>query len=286
MYKVLSGKEPAAEILAKIKEKIASMVSKPSLEIIIVGQDAASEIYVKNKIQKATECGMVAHLTRFDNSISEKELIAYIEKLNKKKDLDGILVQAPLPKHINYEKILQTISPQKDVDGWTPMNQGMLLTGFKNPQPFFPATPLGVMKLLEHYHIPIAAKHAVVIGRSSVVGKPLALLLLNSDATVTMCHSKTKNLSEHTENADIVIAAVGSPKILKADMVKEGATVIDVGISRDSETKKIIGDVDFENIIKKANCSPVPGGVGPLTIAMLMSNVLKSAEERLESNTL
>ena len=284
MYKTLFGKEAAEEILTKIKEKITTLKIKPSIEIILVGENPASEVYVKNKIQKATDCGMIAHLTRFADSIGEKELLNYIQALNTEEKVDGILVQAPLPKHISYDLVLETLSPKKDVDGWTPINQGKLLVGLKNPEPFFPATPLGVMKLLEYYKINPANKHAVVVGRSSVVGKPLALLLLAADATVTICHSKTKNLFEFTKSADILVSAVGSPNLITADMVKEGAFVIDVGISRNPQTNKIIGDVDFENVIKKANCSPVPGGIGPLTIAMLMSNVLKAAQERKKSS--
>jgi methylenetetrahydrofolate dehydrogenase (NADP+)/methenyltetrahydrofolate cyclohydrolase len=271
MYDVLSGKEPAKAMLEKIKERVAGMETKPHLAIVLVGEDPASEVYVRKKLEKAEAVGVRTTLKRLHESTTEAEVLALVEELNKDRDVDGFIVQAPLPKQIDYSKVLEAITPSKDVDGWTPASMGKMVSGVKT---FKPATPLGVMEMLDYYKVDIEGKNATVIGRSNVVGKPLALMLLERNATVTVCHSRTKDLSEHTKNADILVAAVGKPGLVTADMVKEGAYVIDVGTTR--VDKKIVGDVDFENVIKKAHCSPVPGGAGPMTVAMLISNVVEA----------
>lgn len=274
MYQVLKGKEPSAAVLEGVKNAVESMERKPGLAIVLVGADPASEIYVKKKMEKAASVGVIATLKKLDESASEEEVLGVVEELNNDESVDGFIVQAPLPKHIDFSRVLDAIDPKKDVDGWTSASMGKLATGTKT---FEPATPLGVMKMLEYYNVGIEGKNATVIGRSNVVGKPLALMLLQKNATVTVCHSRTKNLAEHTKNADILVAAVGKPGLVTADMVKEGAYVIDVGTTR--VEGKLKGDVDFENVIKKAHCSPVPGGAGPMTVAMLISNVIKAYED-------
>lgn len=275
MYQILKGKEAAAAALGEAEEAVKKMGRKPGLAIVLVGNDPASEVYVKKKLQKAEKIGIRAVLKRMDESASEGEVLMVVDELNKDDNVDGFIVQAPLPKHIDFSKVLDAISPEKDVDGWTSASMGRLVSG---KDTFCPATPLGVMKMLEFYKVEIKGKNATVIGRSNVVGKPLALMLLAENATVTVCHSRTANLAEHTKNADILVAAVGKPGLVTADMVKEGAYVIDVGTTKVGD--KIVGDVDYENVIKKAHCSPVPGGAGPMTVAMLISNVVKAAQER------
>ncbi len=273
MYQVLKGKEPSAAVLEEARKAVEKMDRKPGMAIVLVGADPASEVYVKKKMEKAASIGIQATLKKLDESATEEEVLDLVRELNRDDDIDGFIVQAPLPKHIDFSKVLDAIDPEKDVDGWTPASMGKLVTGIKT---FFPATPLGVMKMLEHYKVKIEGKNATVIGRSNVVGKPLALMLLAKNATVTVCHSRTKDLTEHTRNADILVAAVGKPGLVTADMVKEGAYVIDVGTTR--VEGKLKGDVDFDNVIKKAHCSPVPGGAGPMTVAMLISNVVKAAQ--------
>lgn len=275
MYQVLRGKEAAASALAEAEQAVKGMGRKPGLAIVLVGNDPASEVYVKKKLQKAGKIGLRALLKRMDESATEEEVLAVVDELNRDEDIDGFIVQAPLPKHIDFSKVLDAISPEKDVDGWTSASMGKLVSGTDT---FYPATPLGVMKMLEYYKVEIKGKNATVIGRSNVVGKPLALMLLAQNATVTVCHSRTRNLAEHTRNADILISAVGKPGLVTSDMVKEGAYVIDVGTTKVGD--KIVGDVDYENVIKKANCSPVPGGAGPMTVAMLISNVVKAAQAK------
>lgn len=275
MYQILRGKDPAAAALEEARGIVEKMGRRPGLAIVLVGNDPASEVYVKKKLQKAEKIGLNAFLKRMDEKSTEEEVLAVVEALNNDEQVDGFIVQAPLPKHIDFSKILDAISPEKDVDGWTSASMGKLVTGTDT---FSPATPLGVMKMLDFYRVDIKGKNATVIGRSNVVGKPLALMLLARNATVTVCHSKTRDLAEHTKNADILVAAVGKPGLVSADMVKEGAYVIDVGTTKVGE--KIVGDVDFENVIKKAHCSPVPGGAGPMTVAMLISNVVKAAQAR------
>jgi len=274
--KTLSGREPAERILEDAGQRVAKMARKPRLAIVLAGNDPASETYVKRKLERAAEVGVETTLERLDENASETEILKVVKRLNKDKGIDGFIVQAPLPKNMDYTRIVEAIDPEKDVDGWTSANLGRMLNGLGKP--FLPATPLGVIRMLEHYGAGIAGNHAVVVGRSNVVGKPVAMLLLGKDATVTICHSKTRDLAEHTKKADIIVAAAGVPGLVKADMVKEGAYIIDVGTT--SVGGKIKGDVDFENVIKKAHCSPVPGGVGPMTVAMLISNVVEAASRR------
>ncbi len=275
MYKTLSGKEPAEALILKVKRRAGKLDHTPSLGIILVGEDKASQIYVTNKIKKAAGAGVKAHLHKLPEKVSGDELLSLIDKLNDDEHVDGFIVQAPLPKHINTEKVMEKIRPEKDVDGWTSVNMGRMFVGMDS---FLPATPAGVMQMLEYYDVPVEGKHAVVVGRSNVVGKPLAILLLKKNATVTVCHSKTKNLSEFTKTADILISAVGMPGLIKGNMVKKGATVIDVGITKVGATIK--GDVEFDEVIKRADCTPVPGGVGLMTVAMLLNNVVEAAERK------
>jgi len=275
MYKTLSGREPAAAILEEAKKKVASMRRKPVLAIVLVGTDPASEIYVKKKIEKAEAVGIWTKMEKLPENVSEQKLLELVMRLNIDPEIHGFIVQSPLPKHIDYNKIVESIDPRKDVDGWTSTNIGRMFLGIS--EKFMPATPMGIIKMLEFYGVEVNGKNAVVIGRGNVVGKPLAFMLLQRNATVTICHSKTKKLEEHTKNADILIAAAGVPGLVKAGMVKKGAYVIDVGTTRAND--KIVGDVDFESVIKKAHCSPVPGGVGPMTVAMLISNVIRAAQD-------
>ncbi|MEM3432093.1 MAG: bifunctional 5,10-methylenetetrahydrofolate dehydrogenase/5,10-methenyltetrahydrofolate cyclohydrolase [Candidatus Bilamarchaeaceae archaeon] len=278
MYRVLSGKDAADAILLNLKRRVQSLPKKPSLVIILVGEDPASELYVNNKIKKAESIGINANLIKLPENVPERELLDLVEKLNNDKEIDGFIVQAPLPQHINQDRVINAISPEKDVDGWTITNLGKLFVGMPG---FLPATPAGVIRLLEYYNIPIEKKHAVVVGRSNVVGKPLAILLLRKNATVTICHSKTEKLSEHTKQADILIVAAGKEKLITADMVKQDAVVIDVGINKTAAG--FVGDVDFNSVIKKASCTPVPGGVGPMTVAMLLENVVEAAEKNVRA---
>ena len=241
---------------------------------MIVGDDPASRIYVNSKKKNCEELGIYSEEYALPGETSEKELLELIDKLNKKHDVSGILVQLPLPKHINEENIINAIDPKKDVDAFHPVNVGKIMVGNYD---FVPCTPAGVMELIKESGIEIAGKECVVVGRSNIVGKPQAMLLLHQNGTVTICHSKTKNLKEVVKRADIVVAAVGRPKFITADMIKPGAVVIDVGINRLAD-KKIVGDVDFEECEKVAGAiTPVPGGVGPMTIAMLMRNTVKAA---------
>jgi len=275
---ILSGKEVAEDILKKAEENIKKLNLKPTLGIISVGNDPASEIYVKKKLTISEKIGIEAKHYRLAANASEKELLILIEKLNNDKKTTGFIVQLPLPKHMNENKVIEAIAPEKDVDGFHPINIGKLFLGLEDPSAMIPATPYGVMKMLEYYEVELEGKHAVVVGRGNNVGKPIAILLLNRNATVSICHSKTQNLREYTKQADILVVAVGKPKLITEDMVKEGAYVIDIGINRVGD--KIIGDVDFEKVSKKAHCSPVPGGVGLLTVAMLMHNTVKAAANR------
>jgi methylenetetrahydrofolate dehydrogenase (NADP+)/methenyltetrahydrofolate cyclohydrolase len=276
MYTVLSGKEPAAGVLENARKIAGKTMKKPHLAIVLVGHDPASEQYVRKKIQKAEDVGVTATLRRIAENADEKELLDVVAELNRDPDIDGFIVQSPIPKQMNYSKVVEAIDPKKDVDGWTSTNMGRMFLGIS--ETFMPATPMGILKLLDYYKVDISGKNVTVIGRGNVVGKPLAFMFLQRDATVTICHSKTTNLAEHTKNADIIIAAAGVPHLLKADMVKEGAYVVDVGTNRVGD--KTVGDVDFENVIKKAHCTPVPGGVGPMTVAMLISNVIEAALRR------
>lgn len=256
--------------MAELKEKNIN----PGLAVIIVGDDPASRVYVNNKKKACDEIGIYSEEYALPEETSEEELLALIRKLNGKKEINGILVQLPVPKKINEETIINAIDPKKDVDAFHPVNVGKIMVGNFD---FVPCTPAGVMELIDESGIDVAGKECVVVGRSNIVGKPQAMLLLHKNGTVTICHSKTKNLKEKTKQADILIAAVGKPNFITGDMIKEGAVVIDVGINRIAE-KKLVGDVDFESAEKVAGAiTPVPGGVGPMTIAMLMKNTVKAA---------
>lgn len=277
MYKVLSGAEPAAAILEDVKSRIRKLeTGNCKLVVVQVGENPASTTYVGMKIKKAEAIGMEAEAKKLPEQATENDLLALVRTLNTDPTVHGFIVQLPLPKHINENKIIEAIDPKKDVDGFTPINIGKLVTGYPETDILLPATPAGIMKMLEFYNVPMEGKHAVIVGRSNIVGKPIASMLLNRNATVTVCHSRTQDLARHTTTADILIAAVGKPGLISADMVKEGAYVIDVGTTK--VEGKLKGDVDFEDVIKKAHCSPVPKGVGPMTVAMLLNNVIKAAE--------
>lgn len=275
MTVIIDGKSIAEKICTGLKQKISTLNLKPHLVVIQVGDNPASNIYVNLKKKKAEEIGIKSTVLKFEETISEANLINEIEKLNNNNQVHAILVQLPLPKHICTDNIIKSITPVKDVDGFTAQNSGDLINGI-TPNAY-PCTPKGIMRLLEEYNIDISGKHAVVVGRSNIVGKPIAIMLLNKNATVTICHSKTKDLKEITKQADILISAVGKKLIFK-DMVKKDAIVIDVGIFKDGNGKTT-GDVDFENVKEKASyITPVPGGVGPMTIAMLINNVVRAAK--------
>ena len=278
MHKTLFGKEPAALVLEEVKRRIADLGRPPRLAIVQMGENPSSELYVGKKIKKANEIGIEAELFKLSEQTSEAKLLELVEKLNNDSSIDGFIIQLPLPKHIDSTKIIESISPEKDVDGFTSTNIGKLVLGLSEDSLLLPATPSGIIQLLEFYKIQLEGKRAVVVGRSNIVGKPISAMLLNRNATVTICHSKTKNIREHTLDADIVIAAVGKPGLITADMIKQGACVIDVGTTKVGDKTK--GDADYDSILKKANCTPVPGGVGPMTVAMLLMNTLKAAEKR------
>ena len=274
---LLDGKSLAAKIRAGLKQKVDALVQRgvrPGLAVLLAGDDAASRVYVKNKTLGAIETGMHSEQHLFPNDVPESELLAKIGELNADARVHSILVQLPLPKHIDGARVLEAIAPAKDVDGFHEVNLGALLAG--RPR-VVPCTPAGVMRLIEHAGIAFAGRQAVVIGRSNIVGKPLALLLLQKDASVTICHSKSSNLAQITRAADILVAAVGRAKLVGADMVKPGACVIDVGVNRLADGK-LAGDVDFEAVKQIAGwITPVPGGVGPMTIAMLLENCVRAA---------
>jgi methylenetetrahydrofolate dehydrogenase (NADP+) / methenyltetrahydrofolate cyclohydrolase len=285
---ILDGKKLSAELKAEIAAEVKQMKKAPHLAAILVGNDGASETYVASKVKTCQELGFKSSLIRYENFVSEYELLAEIEKVNKENEIDGLIVQLPLPKHINVQKVTETILPQKDVDGFHPVNTGRMM---QNLPCYLPATPYGILLMLERYKIETSGKHCVVIGRSNIVGMPMSVLMARNaypgNCTVTVCHSKTKNIEEVIRSADIVIAAIGSPKFVKAAMVKEGAVVIDVGITRTAthETKsgyRISGDVDFDNVAPKSSyITPVPGGVGLMTIIGLLKNTLKAAKKEI-----
>jgi len=270
----IDGKAIAAAIRAEIKSEIQSLKIQPGLAAVLVGDDPASKVYVRNKRKACEEAGIYSEECALAKDISEADLLACIDRLNRNPKIHGILVQLPLPRQINTRRALDAVSPDKDVDGFHYLNVGKLVA---NEKGFRPCTPLGIMKLLQAAHVEIAGAHAVVIGRSDIVGKPTALLLLHEHATVTLCHSKTKGLDAICRQADIVVAAIGKPLFVTKEMVKKGAVVIDVGINRLADGR-LVGDVDFEGVCDVASAiTPVPGGVGPMTIAMLLSNTLQSA---------
>ena len=275
---VIDGKSLAKKIREGLKEDVAKLKKKgiiPKLAVIMVGDDKASKVYVKNKSKACEEIGIEYEEFLRNSDITMDELLSLIDELNARDDIHGILLQSPIPKHLDINKAFNRIDYRKDVDGFNPVNVGKLVIG---EDCFISCTPCGVMKMLEEYGIDIEGKNAVVVGRSNIVGKPLAQCLLAKNATVTICHSRTKNIHQITNNADILVAALGKHRYIKDTMVKEGAVVIDVGINR-TEDGKLVGDVDFESVSKNASyITPVPGGVGPMTIAMLMTNLVKAAK--------
>lgn len=277
MAQVISGKEVSEEIKEQLTGEVEELKKQgifPGLAVIIVGDDTASRVYVNNKKKACERIGIYSEEYALSADTSEDEILNLIDELNKKDTISGILVQLPLPKHISEKKVIERINPQKDVDAFHPVNVGKIMTGDYD---FVPCTPAGIMELIDKSGVLVEGKECVVIGRSNIVGKPMAMLLLHRNGTVTVCHSRTKNLKEKTKNADILVAAVGKPNFVTGDMIKEGAVVIDVGINR-LENKKLVGDVDFESAEKVAGAiTPVPGGVGPMTIAMLMKNTVKAA---------
>ena len=277
MAKLLMGKEVSARIKAELKTEVENLKKEginPGLAVIIVGEDPASQVYVRNKERACEECGIYSEKYALPAETTQEELLKLIDELNNKSSISGILVQLPVPKHIDEKTIINAIAPNKDVDAFHPVNVGKIMVGNYD---FVPCTPAGVMELIKESGIDVSGKECVIVGRSNIVGKPQAMLLLHQNGTVTICHSKTKNLAEKTKNADILIAAVGIPNFIKGDMIKEGAVVIDVGLNR-LENKKLCGDVEFESAEKVAGAiTPVPGGVGPMTIAMLMKNTVKAA---------
>ncbi|GAB1400953.1 bifunctional methylenetetrahydrofolate dehydrogenase/methenyltetrahydrofolate cyclohydrolase FolD [Aminivibrio sp.] len=275
--KILDGKKIAAEIRASVKGETRLLKERgivPGLAVVLVGDNPASKVYVGQKEKGCLEAGFASFLHRLPGGTSQKDLLDLIGKLNADPLVHGILVQLPLPDQIDEEKVIAAIKPEKDVDGFSPVNMGRLVAGMSAIEP---CTPKGIMRLLEASGIELAGKEAVVIGRSNIVGKPVALMLLARSATVTVCHSRTRDLDAHTKRADILVAAVGRPRFVTADMVKDGVVVIDVGINRLEEG--LVGDVDFEGVSEKASwITPVPGGVGPMTIAMLLENTLEQAK--------
>lgn len=281
MAVLLDGKKVAEKLKEELKGKIHNLDVKPGLAVICVGDDLASKIYVRIKHKICEEVGIYIEEHLFDSSVSEAEITDLIEKLNHDERIHGILVQSPMPYHINILNLFEKIAPQKDIDGFNSINVGKLAQGISD---FIPCTPLGIMNLIKEYKIEIEGKNCVVVGRSNIVGRPMAQLLINSSGTVTVCHSKTKNLANITKQADILIVAVGKPLFITSDMVKDGAVVVDVGINRKVNSKEILGDVDFENVKDKCSyITPVPGGVGPMTIITLVQNVIKACEQ-IENN--
>jgi methylenetetrahydrofolate dehydrogenase (NADP+)/methenyltetrahydrofolate cyclohydrolase len=276
--KLIDGNALAREIRAQVAGRTAALKARgivPRLAIVLVGDDPASQVYTRHKVNDSTETGLEATLERFAATLPESELLARIEALNRDPSVHGILVQLPLPRHMDSHKVIQTIAPSKDVDGFHVANAGALMVGEPG---FWPCTPFGCMKMIESIGYELRGKHAVVIGRSNIVGKPMALMLLQKSATVTICHSATHDLRSHTLRADVVVAAVGKRNVLTADMVKPGAVVIDVGMNRNDEGK-LCGDVDFAPVREVAGwITPVPGGVGPMTRAMLLVNTLTACE--------
>ena len=285
MAEIINGKDLAKKIRCNLKIECEELKNEgiiPKLAVIMVGNDQASKVYVRNKSRACNEVGIQYEEYLLDENAKQEELLELIEKLNKDKTVNGILLQSPIPKHLDINEAFKTITYLKDVDGFTPASVGKLCIG---EDTFVSCTPFGVIKMFEEYDIDLNGKDVVILGRSNIVGRPLIQCCLQKNATVTICHSKTKNLIEHTKRADIIISAIGKPKFITEDMVKKGVVVIDVGINRD-ENGKLVGDVDFENVEKKASyITPVPGGVGPMTIAMLMHNVIKATKEQYKEKS-
>jgi methylenetetrahydrofolate dehydrogenase (NADP+)/methenyltetrahydrofolate cyclohydrolase len=294
MAQILDGKWVRDQILSEWKDRSSALGAtkrRPGLAVVLVGSDPASEIYVRNKIKACEQMGVYSEKHTLPESVTTEELLALVESLNQRDEIDGILVQMPLPRHVDSRKILVALRPDKDVDGFHPVNVGNLVANIPAPRP---CTPAGIIELLKRYKIPVSGRNAVVIGRSDIVGKPMALLLLHESATVTVCHSRTSNLPEECRRADILVAAIGRPAFVTRDFIKPGATVIDVGINRltdpaemkaifgDAHSRSVIGDVHPVQVESVAGAfTPVPGGVGPLTIAMLMVNTIQAAERHL-----
>ena len=275
MAQIINGKEISEKVKAEIKAETEKMKQKPGLAVIIVGEDPASKVYVNNKAKGCEQVGFLSRVYRLPETTQFEELAELIGKLNTDSEIDGILVQLPLPPHIKEKEVINLIVPEKDVDAFHPVNTGRIMTG---DYYFLPCTPAGVMRMLKEKNISVAGKKCVVVGRSNIVGKPQAMLMLNESATVTVCHSKTVNLKEECRQADILVVAIGKAKFITGDYIKPGAVVIDVGMGRD-ENGKLCGDVDFESAEKVAGAiTPVPGGVGPMTIAMLLTNTLTAAK--------
>lgn len=282
MYQLINGKEVAEKIKLQVKEEVKSLGKDVTLAVVIVGDNPASKVYVNNKKKACKLVGIQSLEYGLPENTSEDELLSLIDRLNNYNYVDGILVQLPLPRHINTDMVIKRINPEKDVDGFTAINTGKLWLGQYD---IAPCTAMGVIELLDYYNIDIAGKHCVIVGRSNIVGKPVAALMLERNSTVTVCHSKTQNLYDITRTADILITAVGKPKFITRDMVKDGAVVIDVGINRD-ENGKLYGDVDFENVKDKTTAiTPVPGGCGPMTVAMLVKNTLEAAKSQIIDST-
>lgn len=276
MTQIMDGKALSEKIYERIKTEVAKMEKKPTLAVIITSDNEAGKIYVRNKKRACENTGINSITVEFDETVSDEEFLSKIDELNKKPEVDAIMVQLPIPRHLDTEKILNSISPEKDADGLHYINAGKLFTG-QIPNSVA-CTPKGIIRILDEYGINVEGKHAVVIGRSNLVGKPIAQLLMQKNATVTHIHSKSKNIEFFTKNADIIVVATGKPKMLKEDMVKEGVVVIDVGISR--VDGKLSGDVDFDSVAPKASfITPVPKGVGPMTVAMLIQNTLELAKQ-------
>ena len=282
MAKILSGKIVSARVKDELKKEVEELSQRgkqTGLAVVLVGDDSASKVYVRNKEKACEEVGIYSEVHRLSENTSEEELLKLINELNENDKIDGILVQLPLPKHLDDKVIIDNIKPEKDVDAFHPSNVGKIMIGDYD---FLPCTPAGIMELIHESGVEVDGKTCVVIGRSNIVGKPMSMLLLHENGTVTTCHSHTKNLAEVTKSADILVAAVGIPKFVKADMVKPGAVVIDVGMDRD-ENGKLCGDVDFNEVEPVAgSITPVPGGVGPMTIAMLMRNTVTASKKKLE----
>lgn len=288
-YKLIDGKATATAIKKEIAEKVRKIVEaggkRPHLAAVLVGHDGGSETYVKNKVLACEACGFKSSLIRFESDVTEEELLACVDKLNKDDDVDGFIMQLPLPKHIDEQKIIMAVDYRKDVDGFHPINVGRMSIGLPC---FISATPLGMLTLLQHYNIPTSGKKCVILGRSNIVGKPMAQLMMQKqfgDATVTVCHSHSKTLKEECLAADIIIAAIGKPEFVTADMVKEGAVILDVGTTRVPDSSrpsgfKLTGDVKFDEVAPKCSyITPVPGGVGPMTICSLMKNTLAAGKK-------
>lgn len=290
---LIDGRKVASIIKENIKKEVAHLIDhqdqSPHLAAVLVGNDPASETYVASKEKQAKEVGIISSVYRYPENISEEELLKVIDFLNNDDEIDGFIVQLPLPAHIDEDKIINAIDPKKDVDGFTPVSLGNLVLGKPG---FVSATPAGIMELIKAYHIDLEGKHCVVLGRSNIVGRPISILLSQknefANATVTLCHSRTQNIEEITRQADVLICAIGQPQYVKASMVKEGAVVIDVGIHRLPDPAKekgyrLVGDVDFDEVYKKASyITPVPGGVGPMTIAMLLKNTLMAHKKEFK----